>query len=37
MARHRHVWKEIDRCCAYCFKCDAVKYHGDIVRVGEGE
>lgn len=36
MARHRHVWREIDRCCAFCPKCDAVKYHGEIVK-GEGE
>jgi hypothetical protein len=35
MNKHRHIWREIDRCCAFCPKCDAVKYHGEIVKEGE--
>lgn len=37
MSKHRHLWREIDRCCSFCPKCEAVKYHGEIVIVGEGE
>jgi hypothetical protein len=32
---HRHIWREIDRCCSFCAKCDAVKYHNEIMREGE--
>lgn len=32
--KHRHIWREIDRCCSFCPKCDAVKYHGEIVEGG---
>lgn len=35
MSNHKHIWREIDRCCAFCVKCDAVKYHSEIVKEGE--
>jgi len=35
MTKHRHLWREIDRCCAWCAKCEAVKYHNKIERDGE--
>ena len=33
--KHKHNWKAIDECCAWCTTCQAESYHGEIVREGE--
>jgi hypothetical protein len=35
--RHKHDWKEIDNCCAWCITCGAESLHGEIVAEGEVE
>lgn len=35
--RHKHDWKEIDNCCAWCITCGAESLHGEIVVEGEVE
>jgi hypothetical protein len=36
--KHKHDWKTGDcTCCAWCPKCDAESYHGEIIKEGEVE
>jgi hypothetical protein len=37
-SKHKHDWKTGDcTCCAWCPKCDAESYHGEIIKEGEVE
>ena len=33
---HKHQWRYIDKCCAFCATCEAESYHGEIIE-REGE
>ena len=30
-----HNWRFTDKCCAWCVKCEAESYYGEIVKEGE--
>jgi hypothetical protein len=32
---HKHEWRFIDSCCAWCVSCEAESYHNETIREGE--